>query len=100
MTHPHRWAVPGGGRLARQVVAVCGPGTRFAELGHRFGDWIEQGPDAPAATVGEVEQHVAGYLELAAKVGHRWGTLAGVALGIGTISLAFALLCLIAQVTA
>jgi hypothetical protein len=100
VTRPRRWPVPGGRWLARQVEADCGPGKRFDELGHRFGDWIEQGADAPAATVGEVEQHVAGYLELAAKVGHRWGTVAGLALGFTAISLAFTLLWLIAKVTA
>jgi hypothetical protein len=75
--------IPGQRMLHRRVTDVCGPGTSFERLGHQFGDWIALGDGAPEATVGEVEQHVADYLDAAASVGRRWGIVAGILVGLG-----------------
>lgn len=78
----HRNRVPGQRSLDRHVIDSCGPGTRFAELGHHFGDWLRDGHDAPAATVDEVEPRVAGYLGTAAAAGRQWGLRVGVTVGV------------------
>jgi hypothetical protein len=73
---------PGIGGLRRRVAAVCGPAAGLKVLGHRFGDWIEYGREAPAATVEAVEKSIAEYLNQAADVGRRWGRTIGFGLGI------------------
>lgn len=76
-------SIMGRGRSLRaQVRTACGPADQFATLGYRFGDWVELGPSAPPATVTEVEQHVAGYLDLARRTGRRWGIRVGIGAGI------------------
>jgi len=72
---------PGRAAVHRRILDQCGPGSRFAELGARFGDWVALGRDAPPATVAEVEPYVAGYLDQAARVGRHCGTVAGIVLG-------------------
>lgn len=78
----HRTRIPGQRSLDRHVIDSCGPGTRFAELGHHFGDWIQEGHNAPPATIVEVEPRVAWYLGQAAAAGRRWGLRVGVTVGV------------------
>lgn len=82
--------LPGSRLLQRRVLAVCGPGSRFAELGYLFGDWLQSGRDAPHSTW-DVEEHIAGYLEAAADTGRRWGFRAGLAGGLAIVALAMLL---------
>jgi hypothetical protein len=75
--------VPGRGMLHRQVHLACGPGSRFRELGHSFGDWVEYGTAAAEPSVAEVERHLAGYLLAASRAGRWWGIVAGLVAGSG-----------------
>lgn len=82
--------LPGGWLLRRKVLAACGPGARFAELGHLFGDWLQSGRDAPYGTW-VVEEHIAGYLEAAADTGRRWGFRAGLVGGLAIVAVTLVL---------
>lgn len=80
-----RWELlrfPGRESLSRRVAAACGPGSQFSTLRTRFGDWWEEGAQAPPTYVTEVEAKVAQYLAQAARVGRRWGIMIGTACGL------------------
>jgi hypothetical protein len=74
--------------LHHQVIRQCGdPAEQFARYGHTFGDWIDAAPGKS-----DVEAGVAGYLGAAARVGRRWGTVAGILLGTAAATLCFLLI--------
>lgn len=78
--------------LRRRVAQRCGhPEETFAPYQHKFGRWLDTGPEAPEDDeLAEVRAAVAGYLTVAAREGRRWGTATGVTLGgLGAV-LAFA----------
>ncbi|GGK07223.1 hypothetical protein GCM10010123_41340 [Pilimelia anulata] len=73
--------------VRRRAAAACGPASRLDLLGYRLGEWLARGRGAPAAIVDEVEPCLAGYLDAAARAGRRWGTAAGVVLGLAAAAL-------------
>jgi hypothetical protein len=72
---------PGTRALRQKIESSCGQATVFAALGYHFAEWVQRGPSAPPATTAAVEPYLAGYLHAAARVGRRWGTVAGLLLG-------------------
>ena len=74
--------VSGRDALQERVAQRCGSAeARFADHGHRFGDWVHQGVDASTATVAVIEREIAAYLAVAARVGKAWGTVVGLVAG-------------------
>ncbi|MFI1993649.1 hypothetical protein [Actinoplanes sp. NPDC020271] len=69
--------------LRDRVAQRCGhPEDTFAPYQHKFGRWLDAGPEAPEDDeLTEVRAAVAGYLAVAAREGRRWGTATGVVLG-------------------
>lgn len=56
-------------------------GDKLVKLGHRFGDWLDNGPNASPATVQAVESIMEDALREAARTGRLWGILEGILLG-------------------
>ncbi|GAA2854760.1 hypothetical protein Acy02nite_73710 [Actinoplanes cyaneus] len=69
--------------LRDRVAQRCGhPEDTFAAYQHKFGRWLDAGPQSPEDDeLAEVRVAVTGYLTAAAREGRRWGTATGVTLG-------------------
>jgi hypothetical protein len=76
---------PSGARgyaaLRREVLRACGRATKFEQLGYPLRDWIRDGGEHPPHAAG-VEPYLAAYLAGAEQVGRRWGTVAGLLVGV------------------
>jgi hypothetical protein len=75
MVHSGWW------QLRHQVLEACGRATKFSPLEQYLAAWVDSGADAAPATTDSVLRYLAGYLQTAAEVGKKWGTVAGSALG-------------------
>lgn len=83
-----RWeqvCVPRRAALEQRVRQRCPRAADLVGMGRPFGDWVENGRNAPPAYVERVEQRLVADMDTAADVGVRHGVVTGLWTGFGVL---------------